>query len=76
MITPEHIRAARAVLKWGARDLAAASGVSLSTVTRFENGSDVLMTSVDRLRVILEQEGIEFLAGSPPGIRWVRKKEA
>lgn len=74
MITPEHIRAARAVLKWGTRDLAAASGVSLSTVTQFENGSDVLKTSADKIQATLEGLGIEFLDSGAPGIRW-RKKE-
>lgn len=38
LLTPEACRAARALLRWSMRDLAAAAGVSLETVLRIEQG--------------------------------------
>jgi predicted transcriptional regulator len=38
-ITPEACRAARALLGWSMRDLAANSGVSLGAVNRLEGGA-------------------------------------
>ena len=37
-LTPEAMRAARAILKWSMRDLRDASGVSLATINAIENG--------------------------------------
>lgn len=37
-LTPEAQRAARGLLNWGVRDLAAAAGVAWTTVSQFENG--------------------------------------
>lgn len=38
-MTPEACRAARALLNWSMRDLAAQSGLSLGAVTRLEDGA-------------------------------------
>ncbi|WP_371133977.1 helix-turn-helix domain-containing protein [Brevundimonas sp.] len=39
LLNPEACRAARALLRWSMRDLAAAAGVSLETVLRIEQGA-------------------------------------
>lgn len=69
MITGKHIKAARAVLGIGVRDLAAMAGVSMSTVAAFEGGRQAYSSTLTKLQRTLEAEGIEFL-DSPPGIRW------
>ena len=78
LITSDQIRAARAMLKWTAQDLADQSGVAVSTVKRLElmkgvpSGQVRILSSIHQT---LEAAGIEFI-GSPsdaPGVR-LRKK--
>lgn len=52
---------ARAGLEWSRDDLAAASGVSWRTITRFEAGESVLPPRVQALRHALETAGILFI---------------
>ena len=74
MITSEQIRAARAVVKWSADDLAEASGVGVATIRRFESSTGLpsgQMRIHDMLMKALEAAGVEFV-GSPddrPGVR-------
>ena len=42
MISREQMRMARAALNWGVRDLAAKIGVATNTISRYENGSDMM----------------------------------
>ena len=75
-MTSELLRAARALLRWQQRDLAAASAVSLATVKRLEAMGGVLIahaSTVTALRRALEAAGIEFTNGNQPGIRLRRK---
>ena len=74
MITGDQIRAARALLKWSASDLAEASGIGIATVRRLEvmdgvpSGQVRVLTA---LREALEEGGVEFI-GTPdhqPGVR-------
>lgn len=60
VITREQLKAARAILGWGVRDLAPRVGVSANTLSRFENGCDARGETLRRIRAALEAEGIEF----------------
>ena len=74
MITSEQIRAARALIKWSADDLAEAAGVGVSTIRRFESVAGVplgQMRVIELLRNTLQAAGVEFV-GTPddrPGVR-------
>ncbi len=70
MITRKQVRAARAVLRWGVRDLGDRAGISFNTITRFENGGDMLSANLDKVQRTLEGAGIEFLNTGRPGIQW------
>lgn len=76
LITSGQIRAARAILKWSAEDLAQSSGVGVATVRRFESAEGVPSGQTRILQAIynsLISNGIEFI-GSPddrPGVRLV-----
>ena len=74
MITTAQIRAARALLRWTAEDLAHASGIGSATIKRLEVQDGVPGVHAKTLQSIqkaLEAAGIEFL-GTPddrPGVR-------
>ena len=74
MITSSQLRAARALLKITASDLASISGVGISTIKRFELSDGVPsgnIKTIDALKKALENAGIEFI-GTPddrPGVR-------
>jgi transcriptional regulator with XRE-family HTH domain len=77
MILGAHIRAARALLRWSASDLARESGVSLSTINRAEavNGETAMtFANAAAIRRALENAGIELIAeeGAGPGARLKR----
>ncbi|KQZ80900.1 XRE family transcriptional regulator [Mesorhizobium sp. Root157] len=79
-ISSEQIRAARALLRWEQKDLAAASKVSLPSIKRLESQPGALAAqarTVDALVAALEAGGIVFVAenGEGPGVR-LRKKAA
>jgi len=64
MITPEQIRAARALLRLEQEELARRAGISISTVRRIEasGGHDlVAMATVESVRLSLEEAGVEFI---------------
>jgi DNA-binding XRE family transcriptional regulator len=54
-------RMARAALDWSQSDLAAASGVSWRTISRFEKGDEIMPVRVKALRHALEAEGVLFI---------------
>lgn len=74
MISSAQIRAARALLRWSAADLSAASGVGTATLQRMEVMDGVPSGQVRTLMAIkeaLETAGVEFI-GTPednPGVR-------
>jgi hypothetical protein len=73
-----QIRAARALIRWSAEDLARQSAVSLRTIRRAElSEGQTAMTAANNLSVrrALESAGIEFINenGGGPGVR-LRKK--
>jgi ribosome-binding protein aMBF1 (putative translation factor) len=76
MLTSDQIRAARAILKWSAEDLARESGVAYSTIRRMEGADGIPSTSAKNLAAVqgaLEQAGVEFTDGDAPGVR-LRKR--
>ena len=73
-ITPGQIRAARALLKISAQDLADAASVGVATLRRAENDdSDIETTpaNANAIRSALEEYGIEFIPenGGGSGVR-------
>ena len=87
LVRGSQIRAARAMLKWGVRDLAKSADVTPNTVSRIEADENAFLGTVQKLTDALEAEGIEFLQQGEnygPGVRWreaqdpfphLRKKE-
>jgi transcriptional regulator with XRE-family HTH domain len=80
VITAGQMKAARALLGWDQRDLAASSGVSLPTIQRMERSEGTVRGMIDNLVKILsalDRAGIELLgdhAKSQAGGRGVRLK--
>ena len=73
-ITPGQIRAARALLKISAQELADAASIGVATLRRAENDeSDVEITAANAnaIRTALEAYGIEFIPenGGGAGVR-------
>lgn len=60
VITREQLKAARAILGWGVRELAPKAGMTANTLSRFENGGKARADTLRRIRAALEAEGIEF----------------
>jgi transcriptional regulator with XRE-family HTH domain len=62
LISPEQLRAARALLRLGQDELARRAGVSAVTVRRVEAGSTgVAASTVEGLQRALETAGVEFI---------------
>lgn len=79
MLTCEQLRAARAILRWRAVDLAEAAGVNLSTIQRAEKADGpvpMMPANGKAVQRALEGGGIEFIPenGGGPGVR-LRKAE-
>ena len=73
-ISSAQIRAARALLKWSAQDLASASALGVNTIRRAEVAeAEIALTAANSLAVrnALETAGIEFIEenGGGPGVR-------
>jgi transcriptional regulator with XRE-family HTH domain len=79
-LTSAQIRAARALLRWSAEDLARESTLGVTTIRRAELTEDeTSMTVANDLAVrrALESAGVEFIDenGGGPGVR-LRKRQA
>ena len=73
MITIEQLKAARSLLGWTQRELAAKSGVALASVANLEQGKGKARgKTYQAVQHALEQEGIEFTP--EPGVRLRREK--
>jgi transcriptional regulator with XRE-family HTH domain len=69
LIGPQ-IRAARAFLGWSHSDLAEYSGISISTIKRFEGNQSVprnRMNNLETIKQTLENHGIEFIGTENDG---------
>lgn len=60
-ITPKQCRAARSLLGWTSQHLSKASGVHISTLSRFESGGDAYQSTAAKLRAELERGGVTFV---------------
>ena len=63
MLNSEQILAARALLRWSARQLAEKSGVHPTTVQRLENGNGLTggtVRTLVKVQAVLEDAGVEF----------------
>jgi transcriptional regulator with XRE-family HTH domain len=73
-LTSAQIRAARALIRWSAEDLAKETTLSVTTIRRAElrNSETSLTSANDRtIRQALESAGVEFIDenGGGPGVR-------
>ena len=73
-ISSAQLRAARALLRWSALDLAKASKVGVATIRRVETiEGELPVTAANQaaLRATLEAAGVEFIDenGGGPGVR-------
>jgi hypothetical protein len=73
-LTSPQIRAARALLRWSAEDLAREAALGVTTIRRAElTESETSMTTANDLAVrrALEAAGVEFIDenGGGPGVR-------
>ena len=78
-LTSAQIRAARALIRWRAQDLARESAVGVATIRRAElvEGETAMTVANDAaVRRALESAGIEFIDenGGGPGVR-LRKRQ-
>lgn len=70
-ITGAQIRAARALIRWSAKDLAKAAGIGVATVSRaeIEDGIPSLTSAnLKAIRVALEASGIKFIRENGGGV--------
>jgi DNA-binding XRE family transcriptional regulator len=79
-LTSAQMRAARALIRWTAEDLARETALSVTTIRRAElTETETSMTTANDLAVrrALEGAGVEFIDGNGrgPGVR-LRKREA
>ena len=72
-LTVEACRAARGLLDWGVRDLAAEAGVGVMSVFRFEAGEVVRQETIDKLQAAFEANGVEITNGRGTGARLRRR---
>ena len=73
MISSDQIKAARALLRWTANDLALSSGLGVSTVKRIELADGIptgRVKTLHQLQQALERAGVEFTGSvdNKPGV--------
>jgi len=78
-VTPDQLKAARALLGWSFDRVAARSGTSAQLVSTFEKtgrivsmnvpGRPVPIDAVAAVRTTLEAAGVEFTNGDEPGVK-------
>ena len=73
-LTSAQIRAARALIRWSAQELATKTEVGVTTIRRAElTASETKLTRVNdqAIRRTLEEAGVEFIdaEGGGPGVR-------
>jgi len=78
-LTSAQIRAARALIRWRAQDLARESAVGVATIRRAELAeTETSMTAANNLAVrrALETAGVEFIGenGGGPGVRLSKRQ--
>lgn len=71
MLTRNQVKMARAALGWSTTELARQAGITANTVTRFENGSNVTLATVEKMKEAFERAGIKWIPanGGPASVR-------
>jgi transcriptional regulator with XRE-family HTH domain len=59
---------ARVALGWGVLDLANAASVSSQTITRLERGEELRDATLQKIKRVLEEAGIDFIAENGGGV--------
>ena len=72
-LTPEAMRAARALLSLTTQQIAPKLGVSPTTLNQLEQGNGVRASTEARIVNALETLGVEILNGDAPGARMIPK---
>ena len=68
MITPRHVRTARAAFGWSIKDLAEKADIGPNTILRFEHGdSDVKVSTLTKIEGAFHAVGVVFHGC---GIEW------
>ena len=57
MLTRNQVKMARAALGWSTTELARQAGITANTVTRFENGGNVTLATVEKMKEAFERAG-------------------
>ena len=69
-MTSAQVRAARGLLNWTVRDLAARAGVHRNTITNVETGKYAGdPETLTAIRYVFGKAGVEFTNGDRPGVR-------
>jgi ribosome-binding protein aMBF1 (putative translation factor) len=71
LITSDQIRAARALLRWSADDLARNANIGVATIRRFELQEGVPSGQIrilEALKSALETAGVEFTGSQAEGV--------
>lgn len=71
-----QFRMARAALGWGIVEFAERAGVSTNTIVRFERGEELKQSTIDQLRSVFEEAGLEFIPenGGGAGVRFAKAR--
>ena len=78
MLMSEQIRAARALLRWDQKQLAAAANLSVQTIKRLEGTSGKVSAytgTMEAIQKAFESAGVEFTNDDAPGLRLHRKAD-
>jgi transcriptional regulator with XRE-family HTH domain len=80
LVDARQIKAARSLLRWRQDELARQTGLALSTIRRLERSEgriEANFDTVEKIRLALEDAGIEFIGSPNLGVRfWVRPDRA
>lgn len=76
IITGSQVRAARAMIGMGQRELAEAAGLCVNSVVNIESkGANTLRSghqTMCKIQVALEAKGLEFIGMPLPGVKFAR----
>jgi len=78
MLTRDQVRMARTALRWTIKDLAEHAGITPQTVTRFENGANATLDTLERMKAAFERAGVTWVPenGGPAGVRPPKQQSA
>lgn len=74
-MTPQQIRAGRALVGWSNRQLAEVAGIGVNTISRYENNGEAMHSTVTKMQRALEAAGVVFIPSGDysgqggPGVR-------